>query len=133
MKFIADDGTIFDNQKDCEMYENHGATIHDVVNMLRTFVHIYNRAQKIIDTTKFNALSDMDWFLIFISRILRDDCYYFRIDCDEATWKTIYNVIHAESDVEIPKHPGLYWWDDKWISYEDDKRNFANRWKGIAY
>ena len=133
MKFIANDGTVFDNQRDCEMYENHGTTIHDVVNVLRTFVHIYNRAQKSIDITKFSALSDMDWFLIFVSRILRDDCYYIRIDCDEATWKTIYNVIHEQSDVEIPKHPGLYWWNYKWISYEDDKRNFVNRWKGIAY
>jgi hypothetical protein len=133
MKFIANDGTIFDNQKDCEMYENHSMTIHDVVNVLRTFVHLYDRAKESFDIPESANLSDENWFLDFIGRIERDDCYYFRIDCDEATWKTVYDILEEEGSAEIPKHPGLYWWDDEWISYKDDKQRFENRWKGIAY
>jgi len=133
MKFIANDGTIFDNQKECEMYENHNMAIHDIVNVLRTSVRLYDREQKVINLKKLTTASDRNWFLIFIDCVERDDCCYFRIDCDEATWKPIYDILEEEGRTEIPKHPGLYWWDDEWISYEDDKRNFDNRWKGIAY
>lgn len=138
MKFIANDGTVFDHARACEIYDNYGMTIHDVVNILRTFVHIYDRMQRAINFALYLDqsgldLSDMDWLINFISRINCDDCYYFRIDCDEKTWKTIRSIILEESDVETPKHPGLYWWNDEWISYEDDKHNFENRWKGIAY
>ena len=133
MKFIANDGTVFDNQKDCEMYENHNMTFHDVVNIFRTFVHIYDRAKESVDITESAGLSDKDWFIDFISLIDSDDCYYFRIDCDETAWEAVYDILEEESGVEIPKHPGLYWWDDEWISYKDDKRNFESRWKGIAY
>lgn len=133
MKFIANDGTVFDNQRDCEMYEDHGTTIHDVVNVLRTFVHLYDRAKESFDIPESADLSDENWFLDFIGRIECDDCYYFRIVCDEATWEPVYDILEEEGSAEIPRHPGLYWWDDEWISYEDDKRNFDNRWKGIAY
>lgn len=138
MKFIANDGTVFDHARACEIYEDHGMTIHDAVNILRTFVHIYDRAQRVINFALYLDqsgldLSDMDWLNNFISRIECDDCYYFRIDCDEKTWETVYDILEEEGSAEIPKHPGLYWWDDEWISYEDDKRNFDNRWKGVAY
>ena len=136
MKFIAEDGTIFDNQKDCETYEeNHCFTIHNAVNELRVSIRVYGYDKEVITFNDFNHQSDENWIEDFISCIEWSGCCYFRIGSDEETWKKISDILEEEYDTTVPIHPGLYWRNDDndWISYEKDKRDFENRWKGLAY
>lgn len=133
MKFIADDGKIFDTMEECEEYETKTGAIslahywHDNITML-------NEAGRIVEPN-IDPTHDPDYLKHLASFLERDEVCYLIIpkQCDnDVQWEKLCDFIDNEYSVNITISSGIWHWEEyEWRNFENDYRDFMNKWKPI--
>lgn len=141
MKFVAEDGKVFDTMEECEEYEKKlgvgeigqvAATLHDYVVMINCLGKVVKpetdykeNCEKFLTEFEHIMLSTMSngakYVIIHPSRLGAD-----MKTADALEWFSDY------AGVNVPCKPGVWRWDDEWIEYTDDYLNFRRNWEKVA-
>ena len=118
MKYMAEDGKVFETQAECEQYEKDlipNAAMEDV----KKNVILYNGDGKKIPYNDFENL-DFD----ALTDCVADNCFYIKV---------LHNLTAGAEFVNFPTGAGTYRWydDDRWIDIDDDIQIFMDNWKSI--
>ena len=134
MKFVADDGKVFETIEDCEEYEykvsltSYAKYWHDNILMLDIFGKV----------VKFDVnTEDINFFDRLVSTISYTDVVFLIVpkECtDNKMWLEIVNIFKYKYESILPETGGVYRWqwpEDRWVSYEEDCRLLQERWKDV--
>lgn len=132
MKFIADDGKIFDTMEKCEEYEKMGNEGKKIAELWQKYVTTYNKHGEETESVCL-ADEDISLFLEETSELLdTDESSYIKIDCDDdCDWDTICKFFHKEYGTILPKKKGFWRYDyewGKWVNFEEEYKNFKDKW-----
>lgn len=132
MKFIADDGKIFDTMEECEEYEkilNEGSVI---AQLWMDNVTLYDNEGNVSNPLFDN---DIAAYLNSIADALNgDESSFIAIHATGAEWSRIRDYFKDEFGHILPGCPGLwrYDWDThQWINYYVELYNFLKNWEAI--
>lgn len=126
MKYLAEDGTIFECIDDCEEYERYqlgeGAIAR---NTIENFVNLFDINSNIIPLpTNDNCI---DWWMNFHD-IVSSEAEYIEIEynCPSSDWENVYNFEYFEFGFALPKRSGFYkynWEEQKWRKILEEENN----------
>lgn len=132
MKFVADDGRIFDNLEDCKEYERTHSKITEYANLFDTSVAIYdgegNRCKPSTD------IQHTEEYWKELIEILEDDAWYFNITVNSQKWEEINDFIYDEYGLILPPALGFWRYDsrtDGWKSFDEDIKTMCDRWRKL--
>lgn len=132
MKFIADDGEIFDTMEECEEYEkiqNEGSVIAQLwMNNITLYDDEGNVSNPVFDNDIAAYLNSI------VDALNGDDSSFIAISADCAEWNKIRDYFHNDFGNLLPAHPGLwrYDWDDhEWKNYNKELQTFLGHWKAL--
>lgn len=133
MKFVANDGKIFDTMEECQKYESKNVTKMDLASYWYNNITMLDDEGKIIEPDED---SNNYYYLDHLSNFLSTDNVWFIIvpeRCDhDAEWEEICNLFEEEYCVAIPTSSGIWhWYDDEWHTFEDDYKELMRQWKPI--
>lgn len=135
MKFIADDGKIFDTMEECEDYETKNSTIslalywNDNITMLNKNGEVVEPKVMPMEHNYLNHLasfldSDTVWYLIIPEK------------CDnDVQWKKFCDFIDNEYSINIPISSGIWRWDEdtyEWHNFVNEYKKFTDQWTPIG-
>lgn len=131
MKFIADDGKIFDTMEECEEYETK-------ISAIPLAYYWYNNITMVDKTGRPLRLNidptHPDYIKRLVSFLERDEIYYLIIPkkCDnDVQWKKLC-VFFEDECVVVPTSSGIWYWsNDEWHNFTDDYKDFMYKWKPI--
>ena len=121
MKFIADDGTIFDTMEECQEYE-HYTDKKTVENLLKQYVTMYDaNGREIIIKDSFSGR-----YLDKFDELLLKDAMYIKInnhpDIDNQI-EVIVNFLNEQYGTEFPNSVGIFRYDEsdyEWKRFSDE-------------
>lgn len=141
MKFVAEDGKVFDTMVECEAYEKKLGIgeMGQVAAILDKYVVMINCFGKVVKP-------ETDY---------KEDCEKFLAEFEQIMLSTMSNgakyvIIHPSplgagmktaaalewfsdyAGVCVPDKPGVWRWDDEWIEYTDDYLEFRRNWEKVA-
>ena len=130
MRFIADDGKIFNTIDECEEYEKVQNQGKEIAIVLNNYVTIYDEhGQELTPTTNWeDNISD---YLDIIAKFITYESYFIKIDTDNDVWEKVYNYFYNEYGVYLPHFCGLWRYsldDHEWIEFKKDYDNFKKMW-----
>lgn len=135
MKFIADDGKIFDTMDECEEHEKMGNEGKRIAELWQKYVTTYNKNGNAIESS-YSIDKETSLFLEETSELLyTEDSSYIRINCDNYNWNIICKFFHDEYGTILPKKNGTwrYDWDwGEWVSFEEEYKDLKNKWAPIG-
>lgn len=132
MKFLADDGKIFDTLEECENYEeimNEGSVI---AQLWMNNVTLYDSNGKVS-----NPLFDNDiaaYLHSIVNALNEDESSFISISANCCEWNRIHDYFMNEFGSSLPEGPGLWrydWYDYEWINYNTELQTFLDHWKGL--
>lgn len=133
MKFVADDGKVFDTMEECEKYEANNGQYGEIARIFYDEIIMYDKQGLQIEpqnepTTSLEYLSE-------IEDILGTDCYYIIIP-NYINWSEIRTFLHQEYGlVDLPPTTGEWHWNDSksyWESYKEMCDHFNDVWGRIG-
>ena len=132
MKFVADDGTIFDTIEECENYERK-------INKLPFGRYWYENILMFDDNGTLVELDGDPNEANYLDRLsdflAHDNVWYIIIpkECDnDIEWENICNFFEEEYSVVIPSSSGVWRWDEyEWYNFENEYKKFMNLWKPV--
>lgn len=132
MKFIADDGQIFDTMEECEEYEHMANEGKKIAELWQKYVTTYNKNGEVTEST-YDIDKNISSFLEETSELLyTDESSFIRIDdSDDYDWNTICKFFRDEYGTILPNKKGLWRYDwewGEWVTFEEEYRNFKNKW-----
>ena len=138
MKFVANDGKIFDTMEDCEEYEkmnNEGTGIAQLwYNNITTYDETGHKIESSYDFKK-----DIKSYLDDTANIIVDDTIFLNINCTNYEWEKIKKFFYNEYGVILPSytrgHSRYDYTTDEWINFLDDYEEFKKKWApmGICF
>lgn len=138
MKFIADDGKIFDTMEDCEEYEkinNEGA---EIARLWYNNITAYDGTGHKIESS-YDFKKDIKSYLDDTANIIVDDTVFLNIDCTSCEWEKIKKYLYKEYGLILPSytrgHSRYSYTTEKWINFLDDYEEFKEKWApmGICF
>ena len=132
MKFIADDGKIFDTMAECEEYEHMENEGKKIAELWQKYITTYNKNGGVTEST-YAIDKDPSLCLEETSELLfTDEVSYIRIDCsDDYDWNTICEFFRDEYGTILPKKKGFWRYDwewGEWVNFEEEYKKFKNNW-----
>lgn len=128
MKFVADDGTIFDTMEECQEYERNNDTgyIKELIQKYITLYDSFGRELTLIDTPTY--LDDFD-------NIFRDDTCYIKVNSlidDE--YSVVCDYFFNEYGTCLPSYSGIWRYNDsdcEWHRLSDEIDELMYHWKNL--
>lgn len=130
MKFVADDGKVFETHNECEQYEKaqkNSNIVENWHNYVLMFDYEGTRISINIDVNEITAYLDE------IERHINSDVFYLIIN-EKCNWEAISEYFYEEYGLILPENTGTYHWDgyyEEWISFEEEIKRLNNRWKPL--
>ena len=128
MKFVADDGTIFDTLGECQEYEKNSTATY-VKELIQKYITLYDsfgREWTLIDTpTYLNNFSDA---------FCRDACYIKVNSLIDDEYSVVRDYLLNEYGIELPSYSGIWRYDDfdnEWRRLSDEIDEFTYHWKNL--
>lgn len=135
MKFVADDGKIFETMDECEEYErmhNEGAKIARLWYNYVTVYDDYGRVTK----PHSNFIYNLSAFWEELNEIISDDnkSRFIRIDAEcEEEWVGIRDYFYNEYGYILPDYIGLWRYKDiEWVNFEEELQQFKENWAPVG-
>ena len=135
MKFIADDGKIFNTMEECEEYEHIANEGKKIAKLWQKYVTTYNKNGEV--TKAVHTIDeDVSLFLEETSELLyTDESSYIKINCDNYDWNIICKFFHDEYGTNLPKESGLWRYDwewGEWVTFEKEYKNLRDKWAPVG-
>lgn len=140
MKFVAEDGKVFDTMEECEEYEKKSG-ISEMAAILDKYVVMVNFLGKIVKP-EIDYKEDCEKFLaefeqIMLSTMSNGAKYVIIYRSNDGSEKKIINALGWLSDyagIYIPGKPGVWRWneeEEEWVDYGTDYLNFRRTWEKV--
>ena len=117
MKYMAEDGKVFETPEECRQYEKNlipNAAMEDV----KKNVILYNSNGEKIPYDDFENL-DFDT----LTDCVADNCFFIKV---------LHNLTAGAEFVDFPTGAGTYRWSnneyDEWVDIDDDIEIFMKKW-----
>lgn len=128
MKFIADDGTVFDTMEECQEYEENSDAnyVKELIQKYITLYDSFGRELTIIDTPTY--LDD------FNDTFCRDACYIKVNSLIDDEYSVVRDYFFNEYGACLPSYSGIWCYDDsdnEWCRLSDEIDELMYRWKGL--
>lgn len=132
MKFVADDGQVFNTMEECEEYEkmnNEGGEIAQLwYNNITTYDGTGHTVESLYDFKK-----DVKSYLDNTADIVVKDTIFIHITSTSDEWEKIKKYLYQEYGLILPSYGarGLYRYDDntqRWINFRDEYEEFKKKW-----
>lgn len=140
MKFVAEDGKVFDTIEECEEYEKKLGVCEmgQVAAILNDYVVMINCLGKVVKP-ETNYKENCEKFLtefeqIMLSTMSNGAKYVVICSSYVGSNNKILNALKwfsSYAGIYIPCKPGVWRWDDEWIEYNDDYLNFRRNWEKV--
>lgn len=134
MKFVADDGKIFDTMEECEKYEADIGLYGEVARIFYDEIIMYDHIGQHIEPQQELTSSNVKAYLDETETLLNNRCYYLIIP-NYIDWPQIKDFLHNEYGIHLPPTAGEWHWDSsssRWESYEDMRDYFNDVWGTIG-
>lgn len=132
MKFVADDGKIFDTMEECEEYEKMCGEGREIATLWKKYITTYDKNGHVTESI-YTIDEDVSFFLQETSEILSTDAStYIKISCANYEWEKISNYFRNEYGVYLPDFRGLWCYDgvtEEWIEFSADYEAFKKKWE----
>ena len=131
MKFVADDGKIFDNYDECKDYERTHSKIIEYANLFHDGITMYDEDGNIFQPSA-DILNTEEYWNELIENLDDSNVSYFDIELDNDDCKEIADFIYEEYGIPIPSSRGLWRYDwsiDEWVTFSTELKNFLNVWR----
>lgn len=132
MKFIADDGKIFDTMDACEEYEKMNNEGKEIAQLWYNYITMYDETGHMIESSydfKNNIKSYLD---DTANLIAADNTAFLSMDCTSGEWKKIEKYFSNEYGLTLPSYArGFHRYDyewGQWISLHKDYEEFKKKW-----
>lgn len=130
MKFVADDGKVFDTMEECEEYEKMGEEGRKIARLWYNYVTTYDSIGQITEPS--SDLNDTANFLNDICGIINcQDSSFICIASDCVEWKEICDFFRFEYGAILPESTGTWrydWKELKWVSLRAEVETLKNNW-----
>ena len=126
MKYLAEDGTIFECIDDCEEYERYQLGDGMITrNTIQNFVRLFDDNSNIIPFPTYEYC--IDWWMNFHD-IICCEAEYIEIEhnCPSSDWKKVCNFEYNEFGFALPKKSGFYkynWDNQEWEEVPKEGNN----------
>ena len=134
MKFVADDGKIFDTMEECEKYEENSGLCWEITRIFYDEITMYNHIGKQIEPQEEPTITTAHDYLDKVEKLLNCECFYLIIP-HYIDWPQIQAFLHNEYGINLPPTSGEWHWDDcggRWESYEEMCDYFNDVWGSIG-
>ena len=134
MKFIADDGKIFDTMEECEEYEKMQDKGKEIAVLWHDFITTYDEDGEVVKS-KFNWNKQTKDYLDNTSEIICNEAWFIKIDCSASDWEKITKYFNNEYGNYLPEYEKdtfRYSSDDEWISFHKDYTAFKEKWASVG-
>ena len=128
MKFVADDGTIFDTMEKCQEYEQSNNASY-VKELIQKYITIYDSFGRELDVT------DTPTYLNDFNHVFLRDASYIKISLlidDE--YSVVRDYFEEEYGTDFPCYTGIWRYDDsdnEWRRLSDEIDEFMYHWKNL--
>ena len=128
MKFVADDGTIFDTMEKCQEYERDSNTNY-VKELIQKYITIYDsfgRELTVTDTPTY--LNDFNY------TFLHDTSYVKINNLIDDEYSIVRDYFEEEYGTDFPCYTGTWLYDDsenEWRRLSDEIDEFMYHWKNL--
>lgn len=134
MKFIADDGKIFDTMEECEEYEKIQSEGKEIAALWYGFITMYDEDGDVIKS-QFSWDKEIKDYLDDTAAKIVDESWFIKIECDDCSWDKIYHYFINECGVYLPKDRGIWRYDnmmDEWVEFNKDYEEFKKKWTPVG-
>lgn len=139
MKFIADDGMIFDTMDECEEYEKIQSEGKEIAQLWYNYITTYDEKGRMIESS-YDAKINIKLYLDDTAEIFaNDNTAFLNIDCTSCEWEKIKKYFSNEYGLILPSYArGFFRYDYEegyWISFNNDYEKFKKKWTpmGICF
>lgn len=139
MKFVAEDGKVFDTMEECEKYEKK-SDMSEMAAILDKYVVMVNFLGKVVKP-ETDYKEDCEKFLAEFEKIMICDNhngakYVIVYRPSDGSEKKVTDALDWFSDyagIYIPCKPGVWRWDEdeEWVDYGTDYLNFRRMWEKV--
>ena len=133
MKFIADDGKIFDTMEECEEHEKISNSKY-IAMMWYMSITMYDVDGKVVRSI-FKWDKDTKDYLDNTNDICCNEARFIKIDCSADGWEKIINYFADEYDTYLPDYEKdifRYTIDDEWVSSREEYAALQKRWEVVG-
>lgn len=131
MKFIADDGKIFDTMGECEEYEKMNNEGKEIAQLWYNYITTYDATGHMIESS-YEYTKEIKSYLDDTAYIVTDDTIFLDIDCTSDEWGKIRKYFAEEYGLILPSYArGFFRYDfetEHWISFHKDYEEFKEKW-----
>lgn len=135
MKFIADDGKIFDTMEECEEYEKINSEGKEIAQLWYNYITTYNETGHMIESS-YEYTNKIKDYLDDTAAIVADDAIFLSIDCTSGEWEKIKKYFDKEYGLVLPSYArGLHRYAyeiEEWISFHNDYEAFKKKWASMG-
>ena len=126
MKYMAEDGKVFETMTACKHYEENlisrEVTPCEAMEDVKKNVILYNSNGEKISYDDFENLN-----FDILTDYVADNCFFIKV---------LHNLTAGEEFVNFPTGAGTYRWNpnddyDEWIDIDDDIEIFMENWKNL--
>lgn len=123
MKYMAEDGKVFETRVECELYEKDIVTFEEnAIDDIKKNVILYTGNGTQISYDRFDNLH----FFNDLAKCVKNDCYFIKV---------LHDLTTSAESVYFPTGAGTYRWTtdayNEWIDIDDDIDMFIDNWKSI--
>lgn len=135
MKFIADDGKIFDTMDECEEYEKINGEGKEIARLWYNYITMYDATGHMIESS-YDYKKDIKSYLEDTATIFCNDTVFLDIDCTSCEWEKIKKYLYKEEGLILPSYArGFFRYDfgtEHWISFHKDFEEFKEKWAPLG-
>ena len=139
MKFIADDGQIFDTMEECEEYEKMNSEGKEIAILLNNYITMYDEKGSMIESS-YDVKENIKLYLDDTANIFAsDNTAFLNVDCTNSEWGKIKKYFSSEYGLILPSYArGFFRYNYEegyWISFHKDYEEFRKKWApmGICF
>lgn len=120
MKYMAEDGKVFETPEECRQYEKNLIPNAAMEDVKKNVILYDSNGAKIpyddFEDLNFDTLTDC----------VADNCFYIKV---------LHNLTAGEGFVDFPTGAGTYRWNnddyDEWVDIDDDIEIFMQHWGNL--
>lgn len=132
MKFVADDGKVFDTMEECQEYEYNFSAAAKFEKEVRQNVFFYDCNGDIVNFP--DAYGEDFWDTFDAIAQDTDLSAYIKIIGSNKFSAEFSNYCYKEIGATLPHNNGIYRWDNEledWIEIDSDIKYFCGLWEKI--
>ena len=135
MKFVADDGKIFNTMEDCEEYEKMCNVGKKIAQLWYNNVTTYDNEGR--QTEPDSEVNNTYNYLKEVCNIMDecDESAFINIQCNHNEWMEILHFFNTEYGISLPTEKGLWRYDNdenEWVNFEKELETFKKSWAPLG-